>query len=98
MSVFLVARGRITDQELHDDYVALAVPTLPSDARILAVDLASEVVEGDAADMRTVIIEFPSRESFHTWYDSPEYQEVLPMRLNSVPGTLAVVDEFVSEG
>ncbi len=98
MSVYLVARGRITDQQLHDDYVALAVPTLPSDARVLAVDLASEVVEGDAADTRTVIIEFPSRESFRAWYESSEYQEVLPMRLKSVPGTLAVVDEFVPVG
>ena len=95
MSVYLVARGRITDQEMHDEYVARAVETIPSDARIVSFDLASEVVEGEPADERTVIIEFSSREAFRAWYDSPAYQEVLPLRLNSVPGALAVVDAFV---
>jgi uncharacterized protein (DUF1330 family) len=42
-----------------------------------------------------VIIEFPSREAFRAWYDSPAYQEVLPLRLNSVPGALAIVDAYV---
>ena len=95
MPVSLVARGRIADQAMHDEYVAKAVPTIPANARILAVDTASEVVEGDPADHRTVIIEFEDREAFRAWYDSPAYQEVLPLRLKSVPGTLAVVDGFV---
>ena len=30
---------------------------------------------------RTVIIEFPDMESARKWYDSPEYQAVLPKRL-----------------
>jgi uncharacterized protein (DUF1330 family) len=97
MSVYLVARGRISDQEMHDEYVARAVQTIPTDARIVAFDLASEVVEGDPADERTVIIEYPSREAFRAWYDSAVYQEVLPLRLNSVPGALAVVDAYVPE-
>ena len=95
MSVYLVARGRIVDPAMHDEYVARAVETLPDDARIVSFDLASEVVEGDRADDRTVIIEFPSREAFRIWYDSPAYQEVLPLRLDSVPGSLAVVDGYV---
>lgn len=95
MSVYLVARGRIADQKMHDEYVERALETLPSDARVVSFDLASEVVEGDPADDRTVILEFPSRESFRAWYDSPAYQEVLPLRLKSVPGALAVVDAYV---
>jgi len=95
MSVYLVARGRITDREMHDEYVARALETIPSEARIASFDLASEVVEGEPADERTVIIEFPSREVFRAWYDSPAYQKVLPLRLNSVPGALAVVDAYV---
>ncbi len=41
---------------------------------------------------RTVILEFPSREAFRAWYDSPEYQEILPLRLDSTPGTLIAVN------
>jgi uncharacterized protein (DUF1330 family) len=97
MPVYLVARGRITDQEMHDDYVTRAIDTFPSDARIISFDLATEVVEGDPADERTVIIEFPSRDVFRAWYDSAAYQEILPLRLKSVPGALAVVDAYVPE-
>jgi uncharacterized protein (DUF1330 family) len=95
MSVYLVARGRIADQEMHDEYVARAIGTLPDDARVVSFDLSSEVVEGDSADHRTVIIEFPSRDAFRAWYDSSAYQEVLPLRLNSVPGAVAVVEAYV---
>ena len=95
MPVYLVARGRIADQIVHDEYVEKAVPTLPASSRVVSFDLASEVVEGDPAVNRTVIIEFPSREEFRAWYDSPVYQELLPLRLQSVPGDMVVVEGFV---
>ena len=72
------------------------MPTIPASARIVSFDLASEVVEGDPAISRTVVIEFPSREEFRTWYDSAAYQEVLPLRLQSVPGDMVVVEGFVA--
>jgi len=95
MSVYLVARGRIADQIMHDEYVEKALPTIPASARVVCFDLASEVVEGDPADSRTVIIEFPNRDEFRAWYDSPAYREVLPLRLESVPGNMVVVEGFV---
>jgi len=94
-AVYLVARGRIADQIMHDEYVEKALPTIPASARVVCFDLASEVVEGDPADSRTVIIEFPSRDEFRAWYDSPAYREVLPLRLESVPGNMVVVEGFV---
>jgi uncharacterized protein (DUF1330 family) len=41
---------------------------------------------------RTVIVEFQTREAFRAWYDSPEYQAILPMRLEAAPGTLIVAN------
>ncbi len=43
---------------------------------------------------RTIILEFPSMPAFRGWYDSPEYQEILPLRLKSTRGTLIVVKGF----
>jgi uncharacterized protein (DUF1330 family) len=86
MSVYLVARGRVDDPQKLEDYLAKALPTIPGSAKVLAVDLNSEVIEGDTDRLRTVLIEFP------TWYDSPAYQEALPLRLESAPGTMVVVD------
>ncbi len=96
MPVYVVAQGRIKDRNLLDKYVEKAIPTIePHGGRIVAFDETPEVVEGTIDLPRTVILEFPSREAFRAWYDSPEYQAILPMRLNSTPGTLIVADGFV---
>jgi uncharacterized protein (DUF1330 family) len=39
-----------------------------------------------------VIIRFEDKEAFRTWYDSPEYQSITQMRLDSAPGTVTVVN------
>lgn len=51
-------------------------------------------MEGTIDHPRTVVLEFPSREVFRTWYDSPEYQAILPLRLESAPGTLLLAEGF----
>lgn len=97
MSVYVVAQGRIDDREMLGKYVAKVIPTIQSHGgRILGFDESPEVVEGEVAYPRTVILEFPDRETFRGWYDSAEYQEILPLRLDSTPGTLIVVDALPS--
>ena len=39
--------------------------------------------EGDWRPTRIVMLEFPSMDKARAWYDSPDYQEVLPIRLNA---------------
>jgi uncharacterized protein (DUF1330 family) len=93
MSVYLVAQGRIENQEMLDQYVAKVIPTIKSaGGRILGFAESAEVIEGTVEHPRTVIIEFPSREALRTWYDSADYQAILPLRLESAPGTVIVVD------
>ena len=93
MSVYVVAQGRIENREMLNEYVAKAIPTIQSGGgRILGFDESPEAVEGKVEHPRTVILEFPSREVFRAWYDSDAYQAILPLRLESTPGTLIVVD------
>lgn len=80
-----------------DEYVAKVIPTIQSGGgRILGFDETPEVIEGEVKNPRTVILEFPSREAFRAWYDSDAYQAILPLRLESTPGTLIVVDGLPS--
>ena len=51
-----------------------------------------EVIEGDPGIARLIILEFPSVEAAHCFYDSPEYQAILPDRLNNARSTLFVVN------
>jgi uncharacterized protein (DUF1330 family) len=48
------------------------------------------VAQGD----RRVVIEFASREAAETWHHSPEYQAILPDRINNSEGHIAIVDGF----
>ena len=97
MPVYVIAQGRIENRAMLDEYVGKALPTIQAaGARVLAFDESPEVVEGDVATPRTVVLEFESKEAFRAWYDSPAYQEALPLRLESAPGTLIVVDGIPS--
>ncbi len=51
-----------------------------------------ETMEGEPIPSRVVIIEFPDREGFRAWYDSPEYQAVIGLRLDSTEGFAVLVD------
>jgi uncharacterized protein (DUF1330 family) len=93
MPVYVIAQGRIEDPEKLGQYVAKALPTIQaSGGRVLGFDESPEVVEGEVAHPRTVILEFESKQDFRRWYDSADYQEILPLRLESTPGTLIVVN------
>ena len=97
MSVYVVAQGRIENREMLDRYVKKAIPTIGAHGgRILAFDETPDKVEGAVEFPRTVIVEFPSRDDFRSWYESDEYQAILPLRLNSMPGTMIVVNGLMS--
>ena len=98
MPVYVVAQGRIENRQMLNEYVAKAISTIQSGGgRVLGFDESPEVVEGEVEHPRTVILEFPSREAFRAWYDSDAYQAILPLRLESTPGTLIVVNGVPSE-
>ena len=53
----------------------------------------SEAAEGgDDPFPVKVIIEFPSLDAGKGWYQSPEYQAILPHRLSNAKGTLVWVE------
>ena len=95
MSVYVIAQGKVEDRGLLDQYVAKAGPSIKShQGRTIAFDEEPEVVEGKNDYTRTVIVEFPSMTAFRAWYDSPEYQAILPLRLKATQGTLIVAKSF----
>jgi uncharacterized protein (DUF1330 family) len=81
-----------------NQYVAKVIPSIQAGGgRILGFDESPEIVEGEVGYPRTVILEFRSREAFRAWYDSAEYQAILPLRLESTPGTVIVVNGLLSQ-
>ncbi len=60
--------------------------------RILIGSKDVEVVEGKWKPRLLVIFEFPSREAFHSWYDSAEYAPQLARRKTHADSNVVVVD------
>ena len=97
MGVFVVAQGRIENREQLDQYVEKALPTIDAHGgRVVAFDEQPTVVEGTVEFPRTVILEFETQDAFRAWYESPEYQAILPVRLAAMPGTLIVAKGLAS--
>ncbi len=96
MAAYFIFNHKVHDSEtLNNSYLPKAVETLkPYDPEILVVDQNVEVVEGQTEDNRMVILKFKSREEARAWYDSPEYQAIIDLRLNSVDGRAVLCDAF----
>ena len=58
---------------------------------LLAATGDVEPREGEWNPERIAIIEFPDMEKARGWYESAEYQEVLPMRLKESSGDRMVI-------
>lgn len=89
-AVYLIAVHNVTDPEQLQQYLdeVFAIGGL----EVLALDSAATTIEGDSRS-RAVIVRFPSREAALTFYNSEEYQKVLPLRLNATSDNwLGLVD------
>ena len=51
-----------------------------------------ETLEGEAPLPRIVVIEFPSFEQAKAWYDSEDYQKLIPIRQNAATGRSFLVE------
>ncbi|MBV8406623.1 MAG: DUF1330 domain-containing protein, partial [Alphaproteobacteria bacterium] len=60
--------------------------------RYLAQAGATQLIEGGPEPKVIVILEFPDAASLDRWYNSPEYQKILPHRLQNSKGRLFTVE------
>ena len=93
MTAFVVVQESIENEDVFNQYRAKAPATIEAyGGKFLARGGNLEVLEGELPHKRLVIIEFPTRQDAIAWYNSAEYQEILPTRLSSSKGIFAVVD------
>ena len=96
MSAYFVLHNRIRDARKLQEYIPKAFETMaPYNPEVLVLDEHSEVIEGSTNLPRTIIVKFASREEAMTWYNSPEYRAVLPLRLEATEGFAVLVDGFM---
>jgi uncharacterized protein (DUF1330 family) len=92
MPAYVIADVQVTDPEHYPEYVRQVPATLePFGGRFIARGGQTDPREGDWHD-RVVIIEFPSLDAARGWYDSDEYQRILPIRLANSDGRIVIVN------
>jgi uncharacterized protein (DUF1330 family) len=93
MKGYVIANVSVEDVAAYEPYRD-QVPAIINryGGRYLVRGGAIEVREGEPGIARLVILEFPSVEAARSFYDSPEYQAILPIRLDTANSTLVIAE------
>jgi uncharacterized protein (DUF1330 family) len=95
MSAYIIIHNTVLDPDAMQQYIPKAVETFaPHAVELKVLEESSTVLEGQCDHPRTILLKFESRERAEAWYNSPEYQEALPIRLGATKGFAVLVDEF----
>ncbi len=92
------AVGILHDVEPHADiveYLERIDATLEPFGGRFVVHGADAIVREGTFDARFVAIEFPQLDAVRAWYDSAEYQTIIPLRANHSHSVVFFVDGIV---
>jgi uncharacterized protein (DUF1330 family) len=93
MPAYFIAEITITNEAGYEPY-RLAAPACIAQygGRYVARGGAAKLIEGGPAPQRIVILEFADAGAARRWYNSPEYQAILPLRLANSQGRALIVE------
>ncbi|MGH1427210.1 MAG: DUF1330 domain-containing protein [Arenicella sp.] len=91
MPAFVVVTLTPQNPELLQKYSANAAPTIAKFQGEFLVKGPLEVLHGSAVHSTQVIIQFPSKALAKNWYESPEYQQLIPERDKAMNSSFILV-------
>ena len=93
MPAYFIAEIEVTNPAGYDAYRPLAGASIAQyGGRFVVRGGKAELVEGAKEPARIVVIEFADTAAAKRWYDSPEYQEALKIRLANSTGRVILVE------
>ena len=93
MPAYFVAEVELTDPAAYEPYRAAVPATIAQyGGRYLTRGSATELIEGGPEPKRVVILEFSDSAAVQRWYNSPEYQKILPIRLANSTSRVFIVE------
>lgn len=93
MAAYLIADVDVHDHAAYEEYRQHVPATIARyGGRYVARAAGMEVLEGDWAPARLVILEFPDMARLQAWYDSPEYRPLRDIRHRAARSRLVVVE------
>ena len=93
MAAYFVVEIDITNMEAMAPYREAVGATLTQyGGRFIARGGSTELIEGGPDPKRIVILEFADAAAIKRWYNSPEYQKILPNRLANSSARAFIVE------
>ncbi|MDC1127799.1 DUF1330 domain-containing protein [Gammaproteobacteria bacterium] len=80
MSAYVVVHLTILDGEKIAAYSAVAGPSVTNHGGEFVCKGPAEMLHGDAIGKNIVIVKFDSKAAAKAWYNSDEYQAIIPIR------------------
>jgi len=95
MSIYVVATVKVLDASCLEAYGAIAAPLVAQfGGEYLARSSDPEVPEGEwPADRDTVVMRWPSRDAFMSFWDSPEYAVAKEIRKDKMILNNVILEE-----
>ncbi len=92
MTYVVVTIKKILDIEAFRDYATRVAPIIERyGGKYVAVDKTPDVRAGEWPFVRTVIVAYPNHAAAQSWYGSPEYQQIIPIRVRAIDANIAMV-------
>ena len=81
MAAYVIVDTEVTNPEAYEEYRRQVPATVERYGGRFAVRGGRyETIEGNWQPKRIVVLEFPDYARARQWYDSPEYQAIIPLR------------------
>jgi len=94
MSACVIGHITVKDEEKWAEYRAQVPATLaPWGAELLFRGQRAGILAGQHEHVDTVVIRFPDADTVDAWYDSPEYQALIPLRQQAADLDLVVFSD-----
>ncbi|WP_415158715.1 DUF1330 domain-containing protein [Maritalea sp.] len=81
MSAFVIATAKIKDKVKFGEYGKAAAQTLATHGGTLVRrGQYSATLAGEGEHQGVAVLEFPDMDALNAWFNSPDYQAVVPLR------------------
>lgn len=92
MVAYMMVLTEVTDSAGMEEYRTHVLPVIERYGGRFLAAAPPDVLEGELQPHIAVILEFPSMERVHAWYDATDYQELKALHHRSAHAVAAFVD------
>lgn len=93
MAAYLLAFNKVKNPTLAAEYSAKAGPTVVAGGGTVVTKGKVSILDGSFNVDAVLVVRFPDTVTLERWYQSPEYQALIPLRNEALDVTFAVTSD-----